>query len=610
MPRDKKYKPYRFTTSYYRNVKRNQESENTKIRILHTSHNVASTEEQIIMEPQDLDIHINDRNPLTREEMFESNLIPELDEFDRNEEKILKDKVTLLTDLQHWAMSHKLTLASITGLLKILRSHGMTELPKDGRALLKTPSITKITEMGGGKFWYNGIRNNLLSALSNCDIQQQRTIKLLFNIDGMSPFNSSLYQFWPISFIVEDMPQLQVMVAAVYYGESKPPLQLYLKQFVHELNEILRDGLIINMQKITVGVKCFVCDTQARSYIKGTPACNAENGSCIKCTVVGTWDKKGRHMSYPRFDCPRRTDESFRNKMDEDHHKENTPLIDLPIDMVEDFVVADSLHLFDLGIMRRCLYGWREGSYNFRTKLSKTQADEMSQMLKTCNDTKPMDFQRSIRTLNCLKFWKDDVRKFGSLPEISSYPFENHLGHIKTLIRSGNLPLSQISRRILELSALNHSKSTGNSCIYVENEIFNQVHDIPTCRNAYKRLHLTDNFILSSDNKNRYFLTNNGQVVSMINATYVEDKIYVYGANLKSKYNFFVKPFASSRLNIFASKGIIDKNSEGHAIYICDFSNPILYSLSDIKCKLFCLPYHNEFIFIPLLHTLDIKHKL
>lgn len=227
--------------------------------------------------------------------------------------------------------------------------------------------------------------------------------------------------------------------------------------------------------------------------------------------------------------------------------------------------------------MRRCLYGWREGSYNFRMKLSKTQADEMSQMLKACNDTKPIDLQRSIRTLKCLKFWKgseyrvfllhlgpvilkdflssevyehflhlstavtilsckyysqyldiaqtllnyyieqfidiygidsissnvhnichvvDDVRKFGSLPEISSYPFENHLGHIKALVRSGNLPLSQISRRILELSTLNPLKSTRNCCIYVENEIINHVHDIPTCRNAYKRLHLTNDFVL------------------------------------------------------------------------------------------------------------------
>lgn len=72
------------------------------------------------------------------------------------------------------------------------------------------------------------------------------------------------------------------------------------------------------------------------------------NMEVVLNVVVGQWDKKGRHMSYPRFDCPRRTDESFRNKTDEDHHKEDTPLTDLPIDMVEDVVVADSLHLFDL----------------------------------------------------------------------------------------------------------------------------------------------------------------------------------------------------------------------------------------------------------------------
>lgn len=55
-------------------------------------------------------------------------------------------------------------------------------------------------------------------------------------------------------------------------------------------------------------------------------------------------------MNYPKFNCPRRTDETFRNKTDEDHHKEDTPLTDLPITMMEDFEIADSLHLFDLSI--------------------------------------------------------------------------------------------------------------------------------------------------------------------------------------------------------------------------------------------------------------------
>lgn len=118
-----------------------------------------------------MDVHINDTyNSLTREEFFEIDFILEQDEFDRNEEKILEGKLTLLTELRHWMISHKLTLTAVTDLLKILRNYGITELPKDGRTLLKPPSVTEITEVGGGKFWYNGIRSNLLSALSNCGI--------------------------------------------------------------------------------------------------------------------------------------------------------------------------------------------------------------------------------------------------------------------------------------------------------------------------------------------------------------------------------------------------------------------------------------------------------
>lgn len=54
-------------------------------------------------------------------------------------------------------------------------------------------------------------------------------------------------------------------------------------------------------------------------------------------------------MSFPDTHMPLRTDASFRGKHDKFHHKSNTVLEELPIDMVEDFVVADSLHLLDLG---------------------------------------------------------------------------------------------------------------------------------------------------------------------------------------------------------------------------------------------------------------------
>lgn len=54
-------------------------------------------------------------------------------------------------------------------------------------------------------------------------------------------------------------------------------------------------------------------------------------------------------MSFPEVSCQKRTDSSFRNEVHPEHHKEKTPLIYLPIDMIEDIIVADSLHLIDLG---------------------------------------------------------------------------------------------------------------------------------------------------------------------------------------------------------------------------------------------------------------------
>ncbi|CAH0550972.1 unnamed protein product [Brassicogethes aeneus] len=144
----------------------------------------------------------------------------------------------------------------------------------------------------------------------------------------------------------------QPMVVAIYCGESKPPLQEFLPEFVTELNEILETGIQVSQIRVKVKIRYFVCDTPARSFIKGTVGFNAKHG-CIKCTVTGEYDKDERHMSFSKVDCPLRTDESFRRALDEDHHKEESSLIKLPIYMVEDIIIADSLHLFATYLLGR-----------------------------------------------------------------------------------------------------------------------------------------------------------------------------------------------------------------------------------------------------------------
>lgn len=55
--------------------------------------------------------------------------------------------------------------------------------------------------------------------------------------------------------------------------------------------------------------------------------------------------------------------EDFRLKRYGNHHKTDTPLLKLSIDIVEDFPISDSLHLIDIGVMKRLIVGWRDGNF-------------------------------------------------------------------------------------------------------------------------------------------------------------------------------------------------------------------------------------------------------
>lgn len=44
----------------------------------------------------------------------------------------------------------------------------------------------------------------------------------------------------------------------------------------------------------------------------------------------------------------------------------------------------------------------------------------------------------------------NEVERYGELDSFSAYPFENMLGKIKRLLRSGNHPMAQVAKRIVE----------------------------------------------------------------------------------------------------------------------------------------------------------------
>lgn len=164
-------------------------------------------------------------------------------------------------------MLYNITHSALNALLIILIKFGFEWLPKDSRTILETPKKIAITSIGTSKYWYNGIKTNLLRIYSN--LQNAISIALTFNVDGIPIYNNSKKAFWPILALQNQTKYQRPIVISIFYGEEKPNLEPFLRPFVEDLRDLMENGLIVNGFQITVTFRCFVCDTPARAHLKG-----------------------------------------------------------------------------------------------------------------------------------------------------------------------------------------------------------------------------------------------------------------------------------------------------------------------------------------------------
>jgi hypothetical protein len=98
--------------------------------------------------------------------------------------------------LVQWALETGNRGRSLTSLLKVLRSGGITGLPLDGRSILRTRRDTEFEHFSDGQFYYFGISSLMLFVLRNSSTTSQiQSISLQFNIDGVPLFKSDSTQF-------------------------------------------------------------------------------------------------------------------------------------------------------------------------------------------------------------------------------------------------------------------------------------------------------------------------------------------------------------------------------------------------------------------------------
>lgn len=467
------------------------------------------------------------------------------------------------------------------------------------------------------------------------------------------------------------------MVLGIWCGEGKAPLNEYLHPLVSELKEIIESGIQINDFNIKIKFGRCVCDTPARSYIKGVVSFMHTRG-CQKCLVEGKYSNIAHRMSFPCTDAQKRTDESFRKRLDPSHHKQldQTPFEALNIDMITSFPIADDLHLLHLGVTKKCMMRWIRGEKNYPHKWKRSTTENVSKLLLNLNKYLPTDLHRSIRSLDVIKYWKglefrtillyvgvvvfktalnqdeyehfltlfcavtlcyskmykkytpvaakmfddyvknyiriygqhsitsnvhnlahivDDMKSLNveNLTDISSYRYENSLRLLGLKVKHSNLPLEQIVRRISEASSTNNEYSQNISSDFKFE---------PICKDCYKmnenevfrRVLLKPGVELSTKNNgDKWFMTKDTKIIQLKYIYHFNNSYKICGVELKQKNPFFVTPINSIKLNIYLSDGEMESKDQ-------------IFDLSTVFAKIICLPYHSNFVFIPLLHSLDV----
>lgn len=399
---------------------------------------------------------------------------------------------------------------------------------------------------------------------------------------------------------------------------------------------------------------------------------NAIEG-CQRCTISG--QRINNRTCFPRSDCPKRTDIEFRNRSIPAHHQQTSIIERLPNDMIGDFVIAEDLHLFYLGIIKKCMTFWKDGDSNLEYKWSESEITNLNQMLKRINNDMPFEIHRSIRSIDCYKFWKgselrtfllylgivvlrhflrqkeykhflklfcavtlcttdkyiekskqrmtnlihelfteyieefidiygieyvssnvhnlchvsEDILKFGNLTKMSAFRFENCLGGLKNRIRNCNRPLEQISRRICELN-LDY-----RTPINLEENNVEPLLQYPFENSAgqlvHKRIILGKDLVLNSRNfGDKWVLLDSGEVVEFYYCFKRDEDYWFCGSCLENLGNFFTEPFSSKNIYIFSGK--------------YKSSNPNFYRMEKLMAKMICIRDSDEFVFIPLAHTL------
>lgn len=73
-----------------------------------------------------------------------------------------------------------------------------------------------------------------------------------------------------MNIVFQDFPEIEPIVFGVWCGFGKPiDVNEYLMPFVQEMNAVAKNGVMINGYRLDVNIRALICDSPARSFLKG-----------------------------------------------------------------------------------------------------------------------------------------------------------------------------------------------------------------------------------------------------------------------------------------------------------------------------------------------------
>ncbi|EEB18138.1 conserved hypothetical protein [Pediculus humanus corporis] len=290
-----------------------------------------------------------------------------------------REKSNLTHDLIKWSIGENISFVSFARLLKILKSNNVENIPINFKKTLNNIE---------NKFIIQDMPpddNNFLNG---------DEINLKIFIDSFLISKKSNDIFWTILGSVNDLNSLIFMIG-IYKGILAPnDSNLFLKQFVIDVQNLCTNGLIVNDRKYSVNVNRIICDAPAKSYVLNFKGCTGYS-SCTKCTTHG--EPVGSKVCFPTKSTLRTDDDFLSSCIYRNNIK--TALLNIPNFGIVSKMPLDYMHLICLGVLKQLISLWDK---NYDLKKSNVN---LFNIIKSS----PKEFYSKLKPFRAYNYWSPSL---------------------------------------------------------------------------------------------------------------------------------------------------------------------------------------------------------